>query len=37
MESGAIFKEILDDPQFQTTVMEHYLTKVFSEARSAQP
>jgi type I restriction enzyme R subunit len=33
-DNAGIFKRILDDPEFQASVMDHYLTRVFHEARS---
>lgn len=31
-----IFKKILDEPEFQSVVMEHYLQRVFDSARSPE-
>jgi type I restriction enzyme R subunit len=32
-----IFKKILDEPAFQAAVMDHYLRRVFDQARAQQP
>jgi type I restriction enzyme, R subunit len=32
-----LFKRVLDDREFQAAVMEHYLRRVFEQARSAPP
>ena len=34
-DNADIFKRILDDSTFQTVVMEHYLQRVFEEARAS--
>jgi type I restriction enzyme R subunit len=34
-DNADIFGRILDDPKFQETVMEHYLGRVFEQARAA--
>ena len=31
-----IFRRILDDPAFQTVVMDHYLQRVFEQARATE-
>jgi hypothetical protein len=33
-DNADIFGKILDDPAFQSTVMEHYLQRVFDHART---
>ena len=32
-----LFKRVLDDREFQAAVMEHYLRRVFEQARNAPP
>ena len=36
-ENADLFRRILDDPQFQSVVMEHYMAKVFEQARTQTP
>jgi len=33
-DNADIFKRILDEPAFQAVVMDHYLERVFAQARS---
>ncbi len=33
-DNADIFRRILDEPAFQTAVMEHYLARVFEGARA---
>ena len=33
-DNADIFKRILDEPAFQAVVMEHYLERVFAQARA---
>jgi type I restriction enzyme, R subunit len=35
-DNADIFKRVLDDPAFQSVVMEHYLQKVFAQSRAAE-
>ncbi len=35
-DNADIFRQILDNPTFQTVVMDHYLQRVFEQARSAE-
>ena len=32
-DNAGIFKRILDDPEFQSLVMDHYMARVFEQAR----
>ena len=34
-DNADLFRQILDDEAFRAVVMEHYLERVFSEARGA--
>jgi len=36
-DNADIFGRILDDPAFQTIVMDHYLARVFDGARASGP
>lgn len=36
-DNADIFRQILDNPTFQTVVMDHYLQRVFERARAEQP
>ena len=36
-DNADIFGKILDDPAFQSTVMEHYLQRIFEHARTPAP
>ena len=36
-DNADIFGRILDDPAFQTVVMDHYLKRVFEQARAERP
>jgi len=36
-ENEAIFKRILDDPEFQATLMDLYATRVYRRSRAANP
>jgi type I restriction enzyme, R subunit len=36
-DNADIFKRILDDPAFQSVVMDHYLQRVFTQARAVEP
>ena len=35
-DNADIFQRILDDPTFQTVVMDHYLRRVFDQARQPE-
>jgi hypothetical protein len=34
-DNEEIFKRVVDDPDFQTTVMNHYLMRIFERANEA--
>jgi hypothetical protein len=36
-DNADIFRQILDNPTFQTVVMDPYLQRVFMQAREAPP